>query len=155
MESNIQKLLKNYPEGHPENLIPILQDIQDSEGFLSEPSVIQVGQYLDMPVSKIFGVATFYNQFRFKPLGKYNIQVCRGTACHVLGSSTVLEEVEKFVGVTAGNTSRDGMFSIEVVACIGACGLAPVVSINGDFYAKLTAESIKEILQNYRNKEQS
>ena len=108
-----------------------------------------------MPVSKIFGVATFYNQFRFKPLGKYNIQVCRGTACHVLGSSTVLEEVEKFVGVTAGNTSRDGMFSIEVVACIGACGLAPVVSINGDFYAKLTAESIKEILQNYRNKEQS
>jgi NADH-quinone oxidoreductase E subunit len=153
METYIQQLLKNYPKGRPENLIPILQDVQEKEGYLSEPSVVEVGEYLNLPVSKIFGVATFYNQFRFKPLGKYHIQVCRGTACHVLGSATVLDEIEKFVGVKAGNTSRDGTFSIEVVACIGACGLAPVVSINGNFHAKLTQESMKEILENYRNKE--
>jgi NADH-quinone oxidoreductase subunit E len=104
-----------------------------------------------MPSSRIFGVATFYNQFRFSPLGKYHIQVCRGTACHVLGSATVLEEIEKVVGVKAGQTSRDGIFSIEVVACIGACGLAPVISVNGNFHAKVTVASIKEIMDNYRN----
>lgn len=151
METKIQNILKNYPEGSKENLIPILQDIQDDEGFLSKESVVEVGKYLSMPVSKIFGVATFYNQFRFSPLGKFHIQVCRGTACHVLGSATVLDEIEKNIGVKAGQTSRDGVFSLEVVACIGACGLAPVIAINGNFHAKLTADDVKEILENYRN----
>jgi NADH-quinone oxidoreductase E subunit len=153
METKINEILQNYPKGRSENLIPILQDVQDHDGYLSESSVVEVGQYLSMPVSKIYGVATFYNQFRFKPLGKYHIQVCRGTACHVLGSATVLDEIEKYIGVKSGNTSRDGVFSLEVVACIGACGLAPVVSINGNFHAKLTGESMKEILEQYRNKE--
>ncbi|MFO8067766.1 MAG: NADH-quinone oxidoreductase subunit NuoE [Bacteroidales bacterium] len=153
MESNIKKILTTYPEGSTENLIPILQDIQDVDGFLSKESVIQVSKYLHMPASKIFGVATFYNQFRFTPLGKYHIQVCRGTACHVLGSATVLDEIEKNIGAKSGQTSRDGMFSLEVVACIGACGLAPVIAINGQFHAKVSGESIKEILDTYRNKE--
>ncbi len=151
METNIQNILSSYPEGRQENLIPILQDIQDNDGFLSKEAVVEVGKYLSMPVSKIFGVATFYNQFRFTPLGKYHIQVCRGTACHVLGSATVLDEIEKNIGVKAGQTSRDGVFSLEVVACIGACGLAPVIAINGNFHAKLTADDVKEILDNYRN----
>ena len=151
METTINELLQKYPEGKTENLIPILQDIQDIDGFLSESSVVRVGKHLKLSTSKIFGVATFYNQFRFKPLGKYHVQVCRGTACHVLGSSTVLEEVEKSLGIKAGNTTKDGLFSIEVVACIGACGLAPVVNINGNFHAKLTGEKIKEIIENYRN----
>ena len=151
METNIQNILSSYPEGRQENLIPILQDIQDNDGFLSKEAVVKVGKYLSMPVSKIFGVATFYNQFRFTPLGKYHIQVCRGTACHVLGSATVLDEIEKNIGVKAGQTSRDGVFSLEVVACIGACGLAPVIAINGNFHAKLTADDVKEILDNYRN----
>jgi NADH-quinone oxidoreductase subunit E len=153
MEANIQNILATYPEGKRENLIPILQDIQDANGFLSKTSVVQVGNYLNIPASKIFGVATFYNQFRFSPLGKYHIQVCRGTACHVLGSATVLDEIEKWVGVKAGNTSKDGVFSIEVVACIGACGLAPVISVNGNFHAKVTSAAIEEILNNYRNQE--
>lgn len=153
METKIQGILDRYPAEKTENLIPILQDIQDHDGFLSQESVIEVSKYLKMPSSRIFGVATFYNQFRFTPLGKYHIQVCRGTACHVLGSVTVLDEVEKNIGVKAGQTSRDGMFSLEVVACIGACGLAPVIAINGNFHAKVTCESIKEILDNYRNQE--
>lgn len=151
MENNISNILKKYPQGKTENLIPILQDIQDKEGFLSESSVVEVGKYLKLATGKIFGVATFYNQFRFKPLGKYHVQVCRGTACHVLGSLTVLEEIEKKLGIKAGNTTKDGLFSIEVVACIGACGLAPVVAINGNFHAKLTSEKINEIIDNYRN----
>ncbi len=153
METNIKSILTNYPEGSADSLIPILQDIQDHDGYLSKEAVIEVGQYLKMPASKIFGVATFYNQFRFTPLGKNHIQVCRGTACHVLGSATVLDEIEKNIGVKSGQTSRDGVFSLEVVACIGACGLAPVIAINGNFHAKVTGESIKEILDNYRNQE--
>jgi len=150
MKAEMKDILQKYPEGAKENLIPILQDIQENEGFLSKDSVIQVGSYLEMPTSKIFGVATFYNQFRFSPLGKFHIQVCRGTACHVLGSLTVLQTIEKYVGVKAGNTTRDGIFSIEEVACMGACGLAPVISVNGSFHAKVDSESIKEILDNYR-----
>jgi NADH-quinone oxidoreductase subunit E len=150
MKTEINNILNKYPIGAQENLIPILQDIQDNEGFLSKDSVVDVGNYLAMPTSKIFGVATFYNQFRFNPLGKFHIQVCRGTACHVLGSLTVLETIEKYLGIKAGNTSRDGFFSIEEVACLGACGLAPVISVNGNFHAKVNSESIKEILDSYR-----
>ena len=151
--ANIINILNRYPEAGRDNLIPILQDIQTSEGHLSKESIVEVGSYLNIPSSKIFGVATFYNQFRFQPNGKYHIQVCRGTACHVLGSATVLQEIEKQLNVKAGNTTRDGLFSIEVVACIGACGLAPVISINGEFYAKVTATSLSDIIHTYKNKE--
>jgi len=152
MEANIKNVFSKYPQPSQDNLIPILQDIQDVNGYLSEQLIVEVGEYLDMPTSKIFGVATFYNQFRFKPQGKNHIQVCRGTACHVLGSLSVLEELEKQLKVKSGDTTKDEMFSIEVVACIGACGLAPVISVNGNFHAKVTKESIKEIIESYRNK---
>jgi len=91
---DIKQIFNKYPEAGRDNLIPLLQDIQSAEGFLSKESIVEVGSFLNMPSSKIFGVATFYNQFRFQPNGKYHIQVCRGTACHVLGSATVLQEVE-------------------------------------------------------------
>ncbi|MCF8296197.1 MAG: NADH-quinone oxidoreductase subunit NuoE [Saprospiraceae bacterium] len=151
--NNVEEIIKNFPNAKREYLIPILQEVQEKDGFISEEAVIKIGKHLRLSTSKIFGVATFYNQFRFIPQGKYNIQVCRGTACHVLGSSTVLKEVEKNLNIKAGQTSRDGLFSIEVVACIGACGLAPVIAINGEFYAKVTSESLKEIIESYRNLE--
>lgn len=151
--TEVQKILDKYPEGR-DNLIPILQAIQTKEGFLSKEAIIEVGQHLKIPTSKIFGVATFYNQFRFEPFGKYHIQICRGTACHVLGSNTVLQEVEKHLKVKAGQTTRKGLFSIEVVACIGACGLAPVIAVNGEFHAKVSAQSIKEIIEEYKVKEE-
>lgn len=152
--TDVQTILNRYPEGR-DNLIPILQDIQSKEGFLSRESIVEVGQHLKIPTSKIFGVATFYNQFRFEPFGKYHVQICRGTACHVLGSHTVLQELEKYLKVKAGQTTRDGLFSIEVVACIGACGLAPVITVNGKFHAKVTSQSIKNIFEMYKSKEQS
>jgi NADH-quinone oxidoreductase subunit E len=150
MESSVQEILAQYRDPRKENLIPILQDVQNRDGYLSDISVVEVGRYLNIPVSKIYGVATFYNQFRFSPLGKYHIQVCRGTACHVLGSSTVLQELENELKIKAGETTRDGLFSIEVVACIGACGLAPVVCINGEFHGKVTATSLKTIIEKLR-----
>lgn len=150
----VQTILKKYPDTGRDNLIPILQDIQSNDGYLSKDSIIEVGKHLQMPTSKIFGVATFYNQFRFEPYGKYHIQVCRGTACHVLGSKTVLQELEKNLKIKAGQTSRDGIFSIEVVACIGACGLAPVITVNGEFHAKVTAQSIARLLEEYKAMEE-
>jgi len=153
MTPAVDQILAEYANCGKENLIPILQKIQEEEGFLSRQTVIEVGKTLDMPASKIYGVATFYNQFRFEPLGKYHVQVCRGTACHVLGSATVLEEMEKLLKIKAGQTSHDGLFSLEVVACIGACGLAPVINVNGEFHAKVTKESLQGIIEEYRSKE--
>ncbi len=151
MTKSIEVILRENPNAERDSLIPILQEVQDSEGFLSEKAIVKVGKHLKLPTSKIFGVATFYNQFRFEPKGKFHIQVCRGTACHVLGSATVLDQLEKTLKIKADQTSRDGLFSIEVVACIGACGLAPVISVNGEFHAKVTSASIKEIVENYKN----
>ncbi|HNZ42838.1 MAG TPA: NADH-quinone oxidoreductase subunit NuoE [Bacteroidales bacterium] len=155
MEKAIDKILENYENCGRDSLIPLLQEIQEKEGYLSEVAIVKTGLKLKIPTSKIYGVATFYNQFRFEPVGKYHIMVCRGTACHVLGSATVLQELESILKIKAGQTTRDGLFSIEVVACIGACGLAPVININGEFFAKVTTEKLKEIVESYRAKEQT
>lgn len=153
MKEEVDIILEERAGAAQDQLIPILQEIQEKEGYLSESSVVKVGRHLGMPASKIFGVATFYNQFRFEPLGKYHIQVCRGTACHVLGSATVQQKFEELLKIKPGQTSRDGMFSLEVVACIGACGLAPVICINGEFHAKVDENTIEEIIENYRKSE--
>jgi NADH-quinone oxidoreductase E subunit len=153
MTTEVNQILTEYANCGSDSLIPILQKIQEEEGFLSRQAVIEVGKTLDIPASKIYGVATFYNQFRFEPLGKYHVQVCRGTACHVLGSATVLQELEKMLKIKAGQTTRDGLFSMEVVACIGACGLAPVICVNGEFHAKVTKEELQGIIEGYRKSE--
>jgi NADH-quinone oxidoreductase subunit E len=153
MTTAFNQILTEYANCGSDSLIPLLQKIQEEEGFLSRQAVIAVGKTLDIPASKIYGVATFYNQFRFEPQGKYHVQVCRGTACHVLGSATVLQELEKMLKIKAGQTTRDGLFSMEVVACIGACGLAPVICVNGEFHAKVTRDELQGIINEYRNKE--
>ena len=149
----IEELLRRYDHPGRDTLIPLLQDIQEAEGYLSRESIRGVSVLLKLPMSKIYGVATFYNQFRFEPIGKFHVQVCRGTACHVKGSLGVLEAVQRELGVKPGQTSRDGMFSLEVVACIGACGLAPVIAINGEFFAKMTPERIHEVVETCKQKE--
>lgn len=154
MKTTVQEILDQYQDAGRDSLIPILQKVQDKLGFLSEESVIEVSKFLKMPASKIFGVATFYNQFRFNQPGKYHVQVCRGTACHVLGSATVLDEIEKNLKIKTGQTTKDKLFSLEIVACIGACGLAPVISVNGEFHAKVGTESIKGIFDDYKNREE-
>ncbi len=153
MENVIDEILENYSFGQRDNLIQILQEIQETVGYLTEDAVTRVGKYLNLPTSKIYGLATFYNQFRFEPHGKYHIQLCRGTACHVSGSAEVLLQLHKELGISEGQITRDGLFSIELLACIGACGQAPVISINGEYYTGVTSEKVKPLIQLFRNKE--
>ncbi|APF20422.1 NADH-quinone oxidoreductase subunit NuoE [Caldithrix abyssi] len=148
-----EKIFQSVKEPKREHLIPLLQEIQESEGYISPEAVKALGQFLRLPASKIYGVATFYNQFRFKPIGKYHIQVCRGTACHVKGSSSVMQTLAHEFHLKPGETTRDGLFSLEVVACLGACGLAPVVSINGEFYANMTGPKLVTLLRKLQRKE--
>lgn len=148
--ATIEAVLERHPSADRDTLIPILQDVQEVEGYLSKTSVLEIGKHLDLPASKIYGVATFYNQFRFEPLGRFHIQVCRGTACHVSGSAAVMAALQQELGIKPGETSRDRLFSLEVVACIGACGLAPVISVNGNFHANLTKNDIPGIVAEYR-----
>lgn len=152
MESPIETILQNFPEAQRDALIPILQAIQEQEGYLSREAITRVGEYLHLPTSKIYGVATFYNQFRFQPVGKYHIMVCRGTACHVKGSAKVLEALKRELKIEPGQTTKDGLFSLEVVACLGACGQAPVIAVNGEFLAKVEPEKVRSILNSYRKK---
>jgi NADH:ubiquinone oxidoreductase subunit E len=119
-------------------LIPLLQRIQEAEGYLSEASIARVGEQLNLAASKVYGVATFYNQFRFAPRGMYHLMLCRGTACHVKGSKKLLDTITRRLGIEPGQTTRDRLFSLEVVACMGACALSPVLSINDVFHAKVS-----------------
>jgi NADH:ubiquinone oxidoreductase subunit E len=150
---SVEKILEGHPNAGRDHLIPILQEVQAVEGYLSRASIAKVGEELHLPASKIFGVATFYNMFRFQPKGKYHVMICRGTACHVKGSKRVLDMVTKALKLLPGQTSRDGLFSLEVVACMGACGLAPVVNINGQFHPKVTPMKLQRILEECRNQE--
>lgn len=153
MKTDIDTILEKSPKAGRDSLIPILQEVQDQEGYLSKDAVVKIGEHLNLRASKIYGVATFYNQFRFQPLGRYHIQVCRGTACHVKGSLAITERLQRELAIGPDETTGDGMFSLEVVACIGACGLAPVISVNGEFHANLSSDDIPGILQAYRNQE--
>ena len=145
-------ILRKYRDKEREALIPILQDIQETYGYLSREAVLQVGRYLGLAGSKIFGVSTFYNQFRFHPPGRFHIQICRGTACHVKGSAQILEALKRELRIEPGQTTRDGLFSLEIVACMGACGLAPAICVNGEVYARLNPKSAVKVLNEYRRK---
>jgi NADH:ubiquinone oxidoreductase subunit E len=152
-QGDIEPILKRYRGAKRDALIPVLQDVQEACGYVSREAVVRIGRHLGLPASKIYGVATFYNQFRFKPKGKYHVMVCRGTACHVKGSLKLLETATKLLNLKPGETSRDRLFSLEVVACMGACGLGPVVNLNGEFHAKVTPRQLARILNECRQKE--
>jgi NADH-quinone oxidoreductase E subunit len=146
MESRIEELLKKYSHSNRESLIPILQEIQDDIGYLPEEALRLVGKHLSVATSKIYGLATFYNQFRFQPKGENHIRMCHGTSCHIMGSSILIDFIEKRLKIKPGQTSRDGKFSLEVVSCIGACAMSPVISINGVFHSELTQDKLNGLL---------
>jgi NADH-quinone oxidoreductase subunit E len=150
--NDIQTVLERYPTAHRDALIPILQEVQERLGFLSREAVAEVGKHLKLPVSKIYGVATFYNQFTFQPRGRFHVQVCRGTACHVKGSAKVLDMMQKELHIKAGQTTPDGLFSLEVVSCIGACGLSPAINIDGEVHAGMSPDKVRPIVNSYRSK---
>lgn len=131
-------------------LIPILQEAQSAYGYLSREVLEYIADKTNTPVSQIYGVVTFYSQFHLNPRGKNIIRVCQGTACHVRGAKAILKAVEEYLNVAAGQTTPDLSFTLETVACIGACGLAPVMMVNEDTHGRLTPDTIPEILARYR-----
>lgn len=147
---NLQEIFAKYITINNESLIPLLQDVQESFGFLSKENLIYISRFLNLPASKVYGVATFYNQFRLTPIGKYIIRVCRGTACHVKGSSLLLEALEKELDIKVGETTSDMKFTLETVACIGACSIAPVVAINEEFFGRMTSKEISSVLDKFK-----
>lgn len=153
-ESEIISLLKKYQPVR-ENLIPILLALQEKEGFLSEEILFQTARYLGLSTGKVYGVATFYNQFRFRKKGKWELRLCLGTACHVKGSGKLLEFLRNELGIQPGETTADGLFSLETAACLGVCGFAPVLSVNGTVHSSVTEEKIRNILKKIREGEKA
>ena len=136
-----------------DNLIQILNEVQDYYGYVPEKAQVAISEYLDMPMAEIYGVVTFYSRFTLKPKGKYHIAVCLGTACFVKGSENVLERAKERLGIDVGETTADGKFSLEATRCIGACGLAPVFTVNEEVYGKATVKMMDEVLYKYMNEQ--
>ncbi len=153
MAKPLGDVFEQFPNRKREDMIPLLQAIQDANGFLSEEAIIEVGKYLDISVNKIYGVATFYDNFRFGPVGKYHIRLCHGTACHVAGSAKLLNELTRLLKINDGECDKNGLFSLEVVSCIGACGLAPLIEINEVYHTNLHTGALKQIIDSIREKE--
>ncbi len=154
MKPDPQHIFEKFPNRQREDLIPLLQQIQVTYGYLSEELIRQVASYLGISINKIYGVATFYDNFRFGPVGRYHIRLCHGTACHVAGAGTILHELEKLLKIKTGETDKEGLFSLEVVSCIGACGLAPLMEVNQEYFTTISLESIKETIRSFREKDQ-
>jgi NADH-quinone oxidoreductase subunit E len=131
-------------------IIPLLQRLQDVYGYLPQDVVLDVARRTGLPASRVYGVATFYAQFRLKPGGRHTIRCCRGTACHVRGSKTVLNAVRSELGIDDGETTEDMKFSLETVACLGTCFLAPVIMVNNDYFGSMTPGRIRNVLDKYK-----
>jgi NADH-quinone oxidoreductase subunit E len=136
------------------DLIPLLQEVQTKLGYLPKKAMQEIAEFLGMPEVEVWGVATFYNQFRFVPLGKYHTMVCMGTACHLAGGRLILEALERELDIKVGETAEDGNFSLERVACIGCCMLAPVVVIKDKIHPKMTPFKVEEALIPYKQEAQ-
>lgn len=148
MEEQLEKVFASY-KGEKNELIPVLQDVQEELGYLPEEAMKKVSRFVRVPESKVFGVATFYARFHLNPRGKHIIRLCTGTACHVRGAKKVADKVEEALTVGVGETTEDMKFTYEQVACIGACGLAPVMTIDEKTFGKLDADKVKKTIEDY------
>ncbi len=132
------------------SLVPMLQEVQDTFGYLPREAMMEIAFYLGIPASAVYGVATFYNQFRFTPLGRHPIKVCLGTACHMRGGQLVLEALERELEIKVGEVTEDGEYSLDRVACIGCCVMAPVVVVGDTIEPRLTPFKVEEVLVKLR-----
>jgi NADH-quinone oxidoreductase subunit E len=148
-ESRIKEIIARYPAEKRYSLA-IMQDIQREFNYIPREAMNAISEYLLIPLSKLFGMATFYKALSLNPKGKYVIKVCDGTACHIRSSMVVLTELKKLLEIQAGEITPDGLFSLETVNCVGACALAPVMVINGEYHGKLTPQDISGIIESYR-----
>lgn len=145
-ESTTSQVLSGF-EKKREHVIAILQRLQQEKGYLSEEDIQSIASHLEMSPNEVYGVATFYTGFKFHPPGKHHIAVCMGTACHVKASDELLEVVKSELGIAPGETTEDGLFSLDRVACLGCCALSPVVTIDGDVHGRMTPSKLLDLLQ--------
>ena len=151
IKAEVQEILSKYKK-EKDNLIQILNDIQVKYGYIPKVAQIEVANYLNMPLAEVYGVITFYYRFTLVPKGQYNVSVCLGTACFVKGSKEILERAKSKLGIEEGQTTSDGKFSLDTTRCVGACGLAPVFTINDEVYGKATVKKLDEVLDEYMSK---
>lgn len=148
-DQKLQEIIEKYKDSKGA-LIPVLHEVQEVYGYLPIEVQKKISEALNVPLSEIYGVVTFYTQFSLNPKGKYKISVCMGTACYVKGAGQILDKFKELLGLEVGECSEDGMFSLEPCRCIGACGLAPVITINEDVYGKLVPDDVEGILKKYK-----
>jgi len=146
----LEEVIEKY-KNTPGALIPVLHQAQLIFGYLSKDVQIKIAEGLDVPLSEVYGVVTFYSFFSLKPQGKYTIGVCLGTACYVKGAEALVDKIQNELGIKVGDTTDDGLFTLSITRCLGACGLAPVLTIDEDVYGRLTPERIPEILERYKS----
>lgn len=152
MDQFVKQIFDTYkPEA--DNLIQILNEVQEHYGYIPENIQKEISDFLNIPMAEIYGVITFYSRFTLKPKGKYNISVCLGTACFVKGSEKLLDRIKERLKIQTGETTEDGKFSIEDTRCVGACGLAPVFTVNGEVYGKATVQKLDEVLDELMEKD--
>lgn len=151
-ESRIKEIIFRYPAEKRFSLA-IMQDIQREFNYIPREAMKAISEYLLIPLAKLYGMATFYKALSLNPKGKYVIKVCDGTACHIRSSMVVLSELKKLLEIQAGEITPDGLFSLETVNCVGACALAPVIVVNGEYHGKLTPQDIAGIIESYRGGE--
>jgi NADH:ubiquinone oxidoreductase subunit E len=147
MGSDLDIILKKYKHGKREDLIPLLQEIQEDLGYLSEEAIIKVGSFLGLSTTKIYGLATFYDRFRFFPAGRIQIRICNGTSCFLNGSQAIINKIREETGVLPEQTTRDGNFSYEIVSCIGGCHSGPLINVNGEYHTHVKAEQLPELIK--------
>lgn len=147
-EERLRQIIAEH-KGTPGATMPVLQAAQEIFGYLPEEVQIIVAEGLDIPLSEVYGVASFYAQFTMNPKGRYQISVCLGTACYVKGAADILSAVEQKLGIKTGSITKDGKFSLDACRCVGACGLAPVMMIGSDVYGRLTPDQVGPILDKY------
>ena len=147
----IADVLHDLPAS-PASVIPLLQQIQERFGCISQSNLARVSEYSRAPLSSVYAVATFYSQFRLDRPGKHMIRICQGTACHVLGAGEILDQLKERLGIEEGQTTADGLFTLESVRCLGCCSLAPVIMIGEETYGRLTRKGLDEILASYQEK---
>jgi len=146
VKKTLEKILARYAGEEPD-LIPILQDIQEKFNYLPEPLIRYLSRRLNIPLSRIYSLATFYTAFSLKPRGKNLITVCLGTACHVRGAPAILAELERRLGISAGETTKDRKYTLETVNCLGCCAIGPIVVINGKYFGEMSVKKVGEILR--------
>jgi len=152
-QENFSYRLWRY-DGAPGELIPLLQSAQDHFGYIPRRAIGYISGVTGIPESEVYGVITFYSQFRLQPMGKNLIRACAGTACHVSGSKMIIETIEDELGIEVGGTTEDGLFTLFTVACIGCCSLAPVIMVNDDTHGRLTPAILRKLLREYKRAEE-